>query len=472
MTTPALPKFSPAHLTLVAASLGFAVISLDVSVVNVALERVREAFQTDVTGLQWVLSAYTLVFASLLLSTGALGDRLGPRPVYAAGLGLFTLASVGCALSGSVESLVAARIGQGLAAALCVPASFSLITMSFPDTAARARAIGTWAGIASAALGAGPLVGGMLINAFGWESIFLINLPLGLIGVCLTLAHAPRGTRPAARSLDPLGQLLAVMALASLTAGFIEAGRLGWGAPLVLFGFAVFAACGAGFLLFEARHPDPMLPLGLMRTPAVAAPSFIGMAINFAFYGLMFAVSLFFQVVKGYSPLQTGLAFLPMTGVITVVNLLAGRLSARLGPKMLILFGLSMAVTGFLWLADISATTPYGTLVPRLLLIGCGAALVVPPINIIMLAGVDHGRVGIASGVLNAARQIGGVIGVGVFGSLVAGSAASVTEGLQSALLLSALAMILSIIVAACMPRKHQVATVTTGESEPQLPEI
>ncbi|QEM80245.1 MFS transporter [Halomonas binhaiensis] len=463
-------KTSSPQLTLVAASLGFAVISLDVSVVNVALERIREALQTDVTGLQWVLNAYTLVFASLLLSAGALGDRLGPRPVYAAGLGLFTLASVGCAFSGSIESLIAARIAQGLAAALCVPASFALITMSFSETTSRARAIGTWAGIASSALGAGPLVGGVLINTFGWQSIFLINLPLGLVGVWLTLTNAPHGTRPTTRSLDPIGQMFAILALGGLTIGCVEIGRFGWEAPLVLAGFGAFVICGMGFVFYESNHPDPMLPLGVMRTAAVAAPSFIGMAINFAFYGLMFAVSLFFQTVKGYSPLQTGLAFLPMTGVITLTNFGAGWLSARFGPKLLILAGLVMATIGYLWLSEISASTPFGSIIPRLFLIGIGAALVVPPINAVLLSGVDHGRVGIASGALNAARQIGGVIGVGVFGSLVAGSAASITAGLQSALLLSALAMILAFVVATRIPRERHVAVPSSGEADPRFP--
>lgn len=465
------PRPSSAQLTLVAASLGFAVICLDVSVVTVAIERIRVALHTDVTGLQWVMNAYTLVFASLLLSTGALGDRLGPRSVYAAGLGLFTLASVGCALSGSIESLIAARIVQGLAAALCVPASSALITMSFPDRAARARAIGTWAGIASSALGAGPLVGGLLISTFGWQSIFLINLPLGLIGIWLTLAFAPGPSRPAARSLDPFGQILGILALAGLTIGFVESGRLGWGAPLVLSGFVAFAACGGAFVIYEARHRDPMLPLALMRIPAVAAPSFIGMAVNFAFYGLMFAVSLFFQSVKDYSPLQTGLAFLPMTGVITATNLVAGRLAARFGPKLPILLGLAMAVAGYLWLAGISAATPFGVIIPGLFLVGSGTALVVPPINAVLLTGVDPGRVGIASGALNAARQIGGVVGVGVFGSLVAGSAASITGGLHSALLLSSLAMVLSIFVAAMIPGERRAGATKACEIGPRLSE-
>lgn len=463
------PRTSSAQLTLVAASLGFAVICLDVSVVNVALERIQTALRTDTTGLQWVLNAYTLVFASLLLSTGALGDRLGPRPVYAAGLGLFTLASLGCALSGSIEALAAARIVQGLAAALCVPASFALITMSFPEAKARARAIGAWAGIASSALGAGPVIGGLLIHSFGWRSIFLINLPLGLIGIWLTLARAPSGARPAARSLDPVGQLLGILALSGLTVACVEAGRLGWTAPLVLSGFAGFALSGALFLAFEARHPDPMLPLGLMRAPAVAVPSFVGMAINFAFYGLMFAISLFFQVVKGYSPLQTGLAFLPMTGVITLANLVAGRMAARLGPKAPILIGLSLAATGYLTLSGISAAMPFAVTMVPLFLIGSGTALAVPAINMVMLAGVERSRVGIASGALNAARQIGGVVGVGVFGSLVAGNALEITGGLRHALILSGVAMVLSIAVTVRGIREGRSIGAPAGADAPDM---
>src|ERR1700761_1117885 len=224
------------RLALLAASLGFVIICLDVTVVNVALGRIQETLSVSSTELEWVLNAYTLAFAALLLSAGALGDRLGARRVFVGGFAIFTLASVACGFAPGALTLVAARTVQGVGAALCVPSSLSLLSAAFPDPQARAKAVSIWAGTAALALGAGPLVGGLLIDRFGWPSIFLINVPFGVAGIWLTLAHAPDTLRHAARRIDLAGQMLAVIALVALMFAVVESGRLGWGSPAVIAG--------------------------------------------------------------------------------------------------------------------------------------------------------------------------------------------------------------------------------------------
>jgi MFS transporter, DHA2 family, methylenomycin A resistance protein len=439
-------KTASPRLTLIATSLGFALIILDVTVVNVALERIEASLETGVTGLQWVLNAYTLVFASLLLTAGALGDHFGAKRIFIGGFALFTVASLICGLAGSIAILIAGRIAQGAGAALCVPASLALVSASFPDAGARARAVSIWAGVGGLALAAGPVVGGVMVDRFGWPSIFFLNLPLGLLGLGLTLAYAPSGPRTPDRGLDLVGQAFAIIALAGLTFGFVESGQFGWMHPLVVAGFGVFVVAGATFLLTEARSADPMLPLSLFRASAVGAACLVGLLTNFAYYGLMFVLSLFFQAAKGYSPLATGLAFLPMTALVTIANLAAGALTARFGPRLPMVVGQALAACGYFALAGTDAGTSYSMIVGPLLAAGVGVALTVPSMTAAVLTNVEKQRTGIASGALNAARQTGGVIGVGVFGSLVA-EPDRLLGGMQLALILAGAALVIGCIV-------------------------
>jgi DHA2 family methylenomycin A resistance protein-like MFS transporter len=429
------------RLTLIATSLGLVLVTLDVTVVNVALERIQASLSTNVTGLQWIINAYTLVFASLLLTAGAIGDRFGAKRIFVIGFALFTIASLACGTAGTISTLIAGRIVQGVGAALCVPASLALLSASFPEAASRARAVSIWAGVGGLALAAGPVVGGIMVDRVGWPSIFFLNLPLGLLGIWLTLSYAPSGSKTPNRGLDLAGQVLAILALGGLTLGFVESGALGWTHPLVLSGFTCFLVAGALFLLAEARGADPMLPLSLFRSSVVSASCVVGLLTNFAYYGLMFVLSLFFQATKGYSPLMTGLAFLPMTALVTVANLISGRLTARFGPRLSMVMGQALAACGYLTLAGIDGRTPYSVIVGPLLAAGIGVALTVPAMTTAVLASADRQRTGITSGALNAARQTGGVIGVGVFGSFVAGGPEKLLAGMQVALILAALAL-------------------------------
>jgi MFS transporter, DHA2 family, methylenomycin A resistance protein len=446
------PARSP-RLALLATSLGFAIICLDVTVVNVALKRIQETLAVDSAQLEWVLNAYTLAFASLLLSAGALGDRLGARRVFVGGFVVFTLASVACGFAPHAWALVAARTVQGVGAALCVPSSLSLLSATFPDSKARTRAVSIWAGTAAMALGAGPIVGGVLVGSLGWPSIFLINVPFGIVGIWLTLAHAPDTPRNAARKIDLPGQVLAAASPIALTFAVVESGDHGWKSPVVTWGLAGFVLFGLLFVVVEKQQRHPMLPLSLFQIPAVNASSLIGLALNFGYYGLMFAMSLFFQSVWHYSPLQTGLAFLPLTAVVTVANLVSGALTTRFGYRFPMVLGQALAAAGFLALGLIERHSSYLMITVPLLTIGVGVALAVPSINTAVLAHVDSSSTGIASGVLNTARQVGGALGVGVFGALVAGAEGKMVEGLHVAVLIAAAILAAGLMIAVATMR-------------------
>ncbi|MCU1740693.1 MULTISPECIES: MFS transporter [unclassified Pseudomonas] len=413
------PIRSHPRLTQVATCLGFVVVLIDVSVVNVALDALRSAFGADVLDLQWVVNAYGLVFASSLLLAGALGDRFGAKRVFMAGFALFSLASVGCGLATSLAALIGWRVAQGLGAALLVPTSLSLLRQVFEDPAARSRAIGWWGAGGGIALAAGPVIGGVLIESLGWRSIFLVNLPIGVIGLWLTARHAPASVAQRGRSLDLPGQVTGVLALGTLTLALTEATDLGWTSPAVL---GVLGLCGVfsgAFLWLEARNPEAMLPLELFRDWTVGSATVIGLIINLVFYGMVFTFSLFFQSIWQLSPQRTGLAFLPMMAVLMLMNILAGRLMGRLSEQALVVAGLTVSACGYALMLPALATQSYTLLVLPMLLAGSGIALVIPTITQAVLTAVPANRAGVASGLLNAARQVGGVMGVALFGGLV-----------------------------------------------------
>jgi DHA2 family methylenomycin A resistance protein-like MFS transporter len=420
------------RLTLLAMSLGFAVVQLDVSVVNVAIRPIGDALGGGVAGLQWIVNAYTIAFAAFILSAGAVGDRIGARRVFVAGFAVFTAASALCGLAPSLGALIAARAVQGVGAAVLVPCSLILLNHAYEEPHERARAVGFWAAGASVALSAGPLVGGALIATLGWRAIFFINVPVGLLGIRLTLRHARETPRAPGHRLDLPGQAAAVLALAALAAATIEGGRVGWTEPVVLAGYAVAAGAFAAFLAIEARSSAPMLPLGFFRSHTFSAGSAMGLLLNIAVYGLIFVLSLYFQRGQGRSALETGLAFAPMTGIVMATNVGAGRLAARVGVRAVMLGGAALAAAGCAGLLFVDAGTPYLAMVVQLVAFGAGVGLVVPLMTSELLGSVDRARSGAASGTLNTMRQTGSVIGVALYGSLLA--ATSVVGGVHAAL--------------------------------------
>jgi len=407
-------------LLLAAMSLGYGVVQLDVTIVNTALHSIGTSLGGGVSELQWIVSTYTIAFAALILTAGALGDRIGAKKVFMAGFAIFTTASLACALAPSAVLLIAARAVQGIGAAILVPNSLALLNHAYPDEKERGRAVGIWAAGASLALTAGPLAGGVLIALVGWRSIFLVNLPIGIAGLWLTWRYASETPRSPHHSLDLGGQAAAIGALGCLAGAIIEGGTRGWSNSWVLAGFAAFIVLAAAFVFQERRAKQPMLPLSLFRNRMFALTSAIGLLVNVAFYGLIFVLSLYFQQVNGLSPLATGLAFLPMMGAVLPVNLLAARATERFGAQAIIATGAIMAAVGCMALLGTDRGTSYWSMCAQLVAIGAGLGLLVPPLTSTLLGSVEKKRSGIAAGVLNATRQTGSVLGVALFGAFVA----------------------------------------------------
>jgi DHA2 family methylenomycin A resistance protein-like MFS transporter len=447
------PQRTTARVT-AATSFGFALVQLDVTIINVALPRMSQALHTDVAGLSWLVDAYALAFAVLLLSGGSSADRFGAKRVYLAGMGAFALASLVCGLARDAPQLIAARMLQGVAAAAMLPSSLSFLNhVTGHDPALRARAIGIWTASGAITIAAGPIIGGMLLAWTGWRSIFLVNLPLCALGLWLTSLE-PDPHRPAANSgNDWLGQLLAITSLAPLIAAVIELRSLGASHPLVASGFVVSAASLAGFLAVEARVAAPMLPLRLFRAPGLAASVFYGVAMNASYYGSIFVISLYLQRVHGYTALQCGLAFLPLTASFFVINLASGWLVARVGSRWPMVAGGVVGALGFALLSRLTAHTPYWAMVPAFTLIPLGMGTGIPAMTTRVLASVDRSEAGRAGGVLNAARQAGGAIGVAVCGALAGDAADHIVSGLHHAAFVAVALLLMAAAVAARFTR-------------------
>ncbi|MBV9776822.1 MAG: MFS transporter [Acetobacteraceae bacterium] len=428
-------------LTLAAMSLGYGVVQLDVTIVNTALESIGSSLGGGVPELQWVVSSYTIVFAALILTAGALGDRLGAKKVFMAGFAIFTAASLGCAAAPTAVTLIIARAVQGIGAAILVPNSLALLNHAYPDEKARGRAVGIWAAGASLALTAGPLAGGGLIAVAGWRSIFVVNLPIGIAGLWLTWRHTSETAQSPHHGLDLAGQAAAIGTLACLAGAIIEGGTLGWADPRVLLGFAASAVLAGLFVFQERRAARPMLPLSLFKHRLFALTSTVGLLVNVAFYGLIFVLSLYFQRVSGLSPLATGFAFLPMMGAVLPVNLLAARVAERLGAPATIAAGAVIAAAGCVALIGIGRETGYWAMCAQLFAMGAGLGLLVPPLTSTLLGSVEKARSGVAAGVLNSTRQTGSVLGVALFGSLI-GQGGGFIPGARESLTISAILLL------------------------------
>jgi MFS transporter, DHA2 family, methylenomycin A resistance protein len=387
-------------MVLVAATLGFGVIQLDVSVVNVAVKPFGTALGGAVSSVQWVVDAYTL-FAALTLSAGALGDRSSHKRLLKAGFAVFTLASAACGLVPTIGELIAARAVQGAGAAALGASSLALIDHTYPDKAGRARAVSVWTAGGTATLAAGPLIGGLLIATVGWRSIFFINLPLGALGWRLTRRYAGDTQADPGGGTDLPGQITAIIALTALAGTTIETGSAGDRLPVIFGGYALAAVAGTAFIAIEHTRKRPMLPLSLFRTRAFSTAASAGLLVNLVFFGLIFAFSLFLQDQQGLSPLATGLAFLPVTIVIVLSNLIAGRTLPLRGTRPVAWAGALLMGVGCLTVLGLLAARA-DPLVPALIaglsLTGFGIGLVVTAITSALLGSVPQAQSGIAAG--------------------------------------------------------------------------
>jgi MFS transporter, DHA2 family, methylenomycin A resistance protein len=425
------------------------VVQLDVTIVNTPLNSIGLSFGGGVTQLQWVVSTYTIAFAAFILTAGTLGDRIGAKKVFMGGFAIFTIASLACALWPTMPILIASRAVQGLGAAILVPNSLALLNHAYPDETHRGRAVAIWAAGASLALTAGPLAGGGLIALVGWRAIFLVNLPIGVAGLWLTLRYARETTRSKQREIDAPGQTASILALGLLAGALIEAGVQGWKNLWVIAGFVAAVAFAILFVLRELRAAQPMLPLSLFRNRMFALTSLVGLVVNVAFYGLIFVFSLYFQSVNGWSPLTTGLAFVPMMAVVLPANLVAPHVAEQIGSRATIAIGAALAALGCLLLLGLESGTSYAAICAQLIAVGAGLGLLVPPLTSALLGSVEKSRSGLAAGVLNSTRQTGSVVGVTLFGSLVQQSGAFVA-GARVSLIISAILLIVACVVISC----------------------
>lgn len=420
-------------LLLLGLSLGYFMVMLDTTIVTVALPDIGRRFGGGLAALQWVSNGYTLTFAALLLTAGALSDRFGGRRVFLVGLWSFTLLSAVSAVAPSIGALVTLRALLGLAGALLVPTSLALIANAFTDPAARARALGVWAALSGAGLVAGPVVGGILTQWVGWWAIFLVNVPFGLLSIAITTRLAPETARKGQRGIDLGGQVTAVIALAALTYGLIESGSVGWAAPRVVVALGAAVVSALAFLLIERRQtgPDasPMLPLRLFSSSTFSAGLVAGMLVNFGLSGVLFVLSLYFQQARGYSAAIAGIAFLPLTIPTAFNPIFTGRLVGRIGPRKPATIGFVMMAGGTLSLAFFagSSIAAVAATAVSLLLLGFGVSFAIPSLIAAVVGSIPKELAGIGSGALNSARQTGAVLGVAVLGVILGTGTSSVT---------------------------------------------
>jgi len=405
--------------TLAAVSVGLFMIMLDNTVVNVALPSIQDSLHVDRSELEWVVVAYALTFATFMLTGGKLADYFGRRRLFIVGLAIFTGASLACGLAPSAGFLIGARAVQGIGAAIMNPATLGIITATFPPRQ-RGMAIGIWAGVSAMALAIGPLIGGLLAEKAHWSWIFFVNIPVGIVGMVVA-RWAIDETRDTSREqrLDLPGLAASAIGLFSLTYALIEANTYGWTSARILGLFALTAISLTAFVLLERHQRLPMLDLSLFGNRTFAGANLAMLLVTLAMFGIFFFNSLFFQNILGYSPIQTGALFLPMTVLIILVAPQAGHLSDRIGARWLIGAGLTLVTVSLLLFAQLDVGSDFWDALPGLLVGGFGMALAMTPTTAAAMGAVAVDKAGVGSAVLNSSRQVGGSLGIAVMGAVV-----------------------------------------------------
>ena len=416
----------PAY-SLFALCLALFMVILDATIVNVALPNMAISFHTDMSGLQWIIAGYTLTFACLLLSAGHIGDIIGRKNTLIWGLLLFTLTSLGCGLSSHITLLTIIRFLQGASAALVMPTSLALINAAYKDKKERAKALGTWGAIGGIAGAAGPILGGILTATFGWRSIFLVNLPIGIIAILLTIKYVPNPISNQTHScasekigLDIPGQTLLIVAITALAFGFIEASNFGWFSIPIFISFAIFLISALSFLWVEHHTKFPLLPLSFFSIPIFSASLGIGMILTFCFFSILFIAPLYFQTIRGYSIFMTGFATFPLVAFSALGAYFSGKITSSIGPRLPLIVGASISAIGFFSLLITQPHSPsYPYLILPLILSGIGSSFMMPALTLAVLHATPSNRGGLVSGAFNSSRQIGGLIGVSICGTII-----------------------------------------------------
>jgi MFS transporter, DHA2 family, methylenomycin A resistance protein len=448
------------RFVLLATSLGVLLAQIDTSVVNLGLKSVAHDLNAGVSEMQWVIDAYNVVYATLLLTGGTLGDIYGRRRIFLLGIALFTAGTIVCALASNAVVLIAGRAVSGLGAAFALPMSLVLLTLAYPRREERAHAMGIWASCNGLAFIIGPTFGGWLVDSVGWRSIFYMSLPACAAALFLTLYAIEESTEPEGRRLDLPGQILAIIALGGFAFAAIEGSHWGWTTPLfAVLAAAVFAA--VAFVWTEARTPGPLLPLSLLSQPVFSAALAVAGLMTFGMYALLFIMPLYFQTIRDATPFIAGLELLPMSLSFVVVSQLVGYLTNNLGPRIVMAAGMACMGFGALAIAFISEMTSLIVVELALLVVGIGLGLNTAPVNGVAVAAVPPARAGTASGVLNTARMVGATMGVAILGSVFAAYAgqqanivAGFMPGLRAAMIAAGSAELLGGIIAAAVIRR------------------
>ncbi|MEU5695556.1 DHA2 family efflux MFS transporter permease subunit [Actinosynnema sp. NPDC020468] len=458
------PRAAPPLLAL---SLGYFLVMLDVTVVTVAVPAVQHSLRAGPSATQWSVDGYSVVFAALLLLGGALGDRLGHRRVYLAGLVGFAGASVLCAVAAAPGALIAGRLLQGAGAALLVPTSLALLATTYPDRAARARALAFWAGVAAVAFAAGPVLGGLLVSGVGWRAVFWLNLPVTALAVVLVLRHVPApAVSGCAKRMDVAGQVFAIVGLTGVAGGLNEAGTEGWTSAVVVTSFAVGCAALVAFAVTERRRDRadaaPLLPPVLFADPGFAATAVIGVLLNLGYYGMLFVVTLYFQQQRGYDALTTGLLLLPTVCLALVAAPLSSRLTAAHGPYRLMTAALLLGSAGFLGWLVAGPETPYAALLFPLVATGLATPSTVLAATTAVIESAPDGKAGVASAVFQVSRQIGNAVGVALFGTVLA-AAPNAYDGVRRSAVIASAAFCVGAVTAFLAGRRASRAAVFVG---------
>jgi len=434
--------------TLGAVAFGLFMIMLDNTIVNVALPAIEHSLHMSISSLEWIVTAYALTFAALLITGGKLGDMFGRRKMFIVGLVVFTLASLACGLAPSAGFLIGARAVQGIGAALMNPATLSIITATFPPKE-RGQAIGIWAGVSALALAIGPLLGGLIVDNINWHWIFYVNVPVGVVGIVVSYFFIKESRDTShEQSIDLPGLVTSGGALLALSYALIEGNNHGWTSPEILGLFVGAAVLLAVFIQLELRQRLPMLDLSLFKIGSFVGANLVAMLVSLGMFGVFFYISLYVQNVLGYSPTKAGAIFLPMTILIILVAPIAGKLSDRVGSRWLMGAGMSILGVSLLLYQRIGLHTGFWSLLPQLLLGGIGMALTMSPMTSAAMGSVPIDKAGVGSGVLNSFRQVGGSLGIALMGAILlsyehpAASAQVASQqfvdGLHAALLVSA----------------------------------
>jgi EmrB/QacA subfamily drug resistance transporter len=398
------------------------IVGMDVTIVNVALPAIQQDLHATLSGLQWILDAYTLVVATLLMLSGSLSDRFGRRRVFQIGLVLFTAGSLLCSLAHTIGQLIGFRALQGLGASMLNPVALSIIANAFPERKARAQAVGVWGAVAGVSLAIGPLIGGALTQAVGWRSIFWINLPIGLTAVALAARFVPESKAPRARAFDPVGQLLVFAGLASLTTAVIEGPHTGWTSSTIVGLFVTAGAALALFVLYEPRRKDPLLDLRFFRSIPFSSATLLALCAFASFAGFLFLNALYLQQARGFSAFHTGLCTLPLALLMMVSAPLSGRLVGRHGTLPSLLAAGAAFLLSTLMLTRLSSETPLALLLLAYALFGLALGMVNPAITNNAVAGMPLSQAGVAAAIASTGRQVGAALGVAVAGTVVAAS--------------------------------------------------